>query len=231
MTGKLEILPLFLGRLEFAEFRLGNPTVNLAVDAAGQPNWILDQGVVGTLASKGDSELPGDDLAPPSPRAEVSLGRFLIRDGTVNYSDARNGTKEALSDVDVDFSWRSTVEALRGNGSFVWRGEPVAFRGEINAPLTLLAGGDSPLRVSVEAAPANLSFEGMARQFDGMQIEGIASLKRALGGALRGLDRRARGNIADPAPHRSPERCRGRPPRSTSASSPSTSTAMPARGR
>ena len=83
---------------------------------------------------------------------------------------------EVLSDVDVDFNWRSTVDAARGNGTFAWRGEPVAFRGEIDAPLTLLAGGDSPLRVSVEAAPANLSFEGMARQFDGMQIEGEASL-------------------------------------------------------
>jgi AsmA protein len=176
MTGKVEILPLLRGRLKFAEFRLGNPTINLEVDSAGNPNWILDQGVVGTLASKGDSELPGDDPSPPTPRAEVTLGRFLVRGGTVNFGDARNGTREVLSDVDVDFNWRSTVDAARGNGTFAWRGEPVAFRGEIGAPLTLLAGGDSPLRVALEAAPANLSFEGMARQFDGMQVEGEASL-------------------------------------------------------
>ena len=177
MTGKVEILPLFLGRLEFAEFRLVDPEINLSVDAAGQPNWVLDQGVVGALAAKGDSERPDDDPAPPSPRADVSLGRFLIRNGVVNYSDARTGTREILSEVSIDFSWRSTVEAARGHGTFVWRDEPVAFRGEINTPLTLLAGGESPLRVAVEAAPANLSFEGMARQFDGMQIEGAASLK------------------------------------------------------
>lgn len=176
MIGKLEILPLLVGQLRFVEFRLVNPTINLEVDAAGAPNWILDQGVVGTLAAKGDSELPGDDPSPPSPRAEVSLGRFLVRDGTVNFSDARNGASEVLSDVDIDVNWRSTAEVARGNGTFAWRGEPVAFRGEIGAPLTLLAGGDSPLRVAVEAAPANLTFEGMARQFDGMQIEGEASL-------------------------------------------------------
>ncbi len=176
MIGKVEILPLFLGRLKFAEFRLVNPTINLEVDAAGNPNWILDQGVVGTLASKGDSELPGDDPSPPTPRAEVILGRFLVRDGTVNLTDARNGTNEVLSDVDVAINWRSTADAARGNGSFVWRGEAVSFRGEIGAPLTLLAGGDSSLRVSVEATPANLSFEGMARQFDGMQVEGDVRL-------------------------------------------------------
>ncbi|HET7716305.1 MAG TPA: AsmA family protein [Bauldia sp.] len=176
MMGKLEILPLLAGRLEFAEFRLVNPEINLAVDAAGNPNWILDQGVVGALAAKGDSERPGDDPSPPSPRADVSLGRFLVRNGTVNYSDARNGANEVLTDVSVDFNWRSTVEAARGRGTFLWRGEPVAFSGEIKTPLTLLAGGESPLAIAAEAAPATLSFEGMARQFDGMQIEGTASV-------------------------------------------------------
>src|SRR5690606_10300405 len=98
-VGKLEILPLFAGRLGFAEFGLSNPRIRLAVDAAGQPNWLLDQGVVGTLASKGDSELPGDDSEPPTPRAEIGLGKFLIRGGTVTYADARNGANETLSDV------------------------------------------------------------------------------------------------------------------------------------
>jgi len=177
MTGKVEILPLLMGRLEFAEFRLASPTINLDVDASGAPNWVLDQGVVGTLASKGDSELPSDDPSPPSPRAEVGLGRFIIRDGTVNYRDARNGTSEKMTDVDVDLVWQNTKDAANGHGTFVWRDEPVTFRGDMNAPLSLLAGGDSPLRLTVEAAPASLSFEGMARQFDGMQIEGQATLK------------------------------------------------------
>jgi AsmA protein len=175
MTGKLEILPLLAGRLEFAEFRLVDPKIALSVDAEGRPNWILDQGVVGTLASKGDSELPADDPSPPSPRADISLGRFLIRGGAVTYSDARNGMNETFSEVNVDLDWRSTVEAARGKGKFQWRGQPVSFGGEINAPLTLLAGGNSPLRVAVESEPATLAFEGVARQFDGMQLEGDAT--------------------------------------------------------
>ena len=177
LVGKLEILPLLMGRLEFAEFRLGSPKINLTVDAAGMPNWILDQGVVGTLASKGDSELSGDDGEPPTPRADIGLGRFLIRGGTVTYDDARNGTSEVFSDVDVDFNWRSTIEALKGDGSFVWREREVAFRGEISTPLTLLAGGNSQLRIAAEADPAKGSFNGMARQFDGMQLEGNVKLK------------------------------------------------------
>ncbi len=177
MIGKLEILPLLTGRLEFAEFRLANPKIALAVDAEGAPNWILDQGVVGTLASKGDSELPADDPSPPSARADISLGRFLIRNGTVTYADARNGMAETFTDVNVDLDWRSTVDAANGKGGFKWRDQPVTFTGEINAPLTLLAGGHSPFRVTAESAPATLAFEGVARQFDGMQLEGDASFR------------------------------------------------------
>jgi len=176
MTGKLEILPLLAGRLEFAEFRLASPTIALRVDADGQPNWVLDQGVVGTLASKGDSELPADDPAPPTPRADLELGRFLIRNGTVSYSDARNAMNETFSDVNVDLNWQNTIDAATGKGKFTWRGQRVSFTGDVRAPLTLLAGGDSPLRVTAEAAPASLSFDGVARQFDGMQLEGDVSL-------------------------------------------------------
>ncbi|MBN9021284.1 MAG: AsmA family protein, partial [Rhizobiales bacterium] len=184
MTGKLEILPLLAGRLEFAEFRLANPTITLRVNADGRPNWILDQGVVGTLASKGDSELPPDDPAPPTPRAEVGLGRFIIRGGTLSYADARNGMNETLSDVSFDLNWKSTIDAASGKGKFTWRDQPVSFTGEVGAPLTLLAGGDSPLRFTAEAAPASISFDGAARQFDGMQLEGNASLSVASVAAL-----------------------------------------------
>ncbi len=177
MTGKLEILPLLAGRLEFAEFRLVDPEIALTVDDAGRPNWVLDQGVVGTLASKSDSELPPDDPSPPTPRADISLGRFLIRGGTVTYADARNGMKETFGKVNVNLTWESTVEAASGKGAFEWRGQPVSFTGEINAPLTLLAGGDSPLRITAEAAPASLSFDGIARQFDGMQLEGSTNFQ------------------------------------------------------
>ncbi len=176
MTGKLEILPLLLGRLEFAQFKLVNPRINLRIDADGHGNWILNQGAIGSQVSKGDKQGSTSEIAPPSPLADIKLGRFVIRDGIVNYTDNRSGRQEQLTEVNVSFDWTSTTTAAGGTGSFIWRGEPVKFNGGIDAPLALLAGGSSPLRFAFTAAPLRLSFTGTALQFAGTQLEGDIQL-------------------------------------------------------
>jgi AsmA protein len=176
MTGKLEILPLLLGRLEFAEFRLVNPRINLVTDAGGRGNWILDEGAVGSQLSKGDKQGITDEIEPPSPFADIKLGRLVIRDGIVSYTDNRSGRKEELTKVNVSFDWSSTSQAAAGTGSFIWRGEPVQFNGGIDAPLALLAGGSSPVRFAFTATPLKLAFTGSALQLDGTQLEGDVNL-------------------------------------------------------
>ena len=176
MTAKLEILPLFLGRLEFARFRLANPHINLRTGADGVGNWIMADGVIGAQMSKGDKEGTTDEIEPPSPLADVQLGRLAIRDGTISYTDERTGRKGELTGVTASFDWTTTSQMAAGDGSFVWRGEPVEFNGSIDAPLDLLAGGSSTLRLAFSAAPLRLSFVGNALQLDGTQLEGDVKL-------------------------------------------------------
>lgn len=176
MTAKLEILPLFLGRLEFARFRLSNPRINLRTDADGRGNWIMAEGVIGSQMSKGDKEGATDEVDPPSPLADVRLGRMAIRDGIISYTDGRTGRKEELSKVVASFDWTRTSQMAAGDGSFIWRGEPVEFNGSVDAPLDLLAGGSSSLRFGFSATPLRLSFAGSALQLDGTQLEGDIKL-------------------------------------------------------
>jgi len=176
MTGKLEILPLLLGRLEFAQFKLVDPRINLRTDDDGHGNWILNQGAIGSQVSKGDKQGSTSDIAPPSPLADIKLGRFVIRDGIINYTDDRSGRQEELTEVNVSFDWTSTTTAAGGTGSFIWRGEPVKFNGGIDAPLALLAGGSSPVRFAFTATPLRLSFTGSALQLAGTQLEGNIQL-------------------------------------------------------
>ena len=95
MTGKLEILPLFWGQLDFARFRFINPRINLRTDANGHGNWIMDQGAIGSQVSKGDKEGAVDEETAPSPLADIEVGRFDMRDGIVTYQDERNGRTPA----------------------------------------------------------------------------------------------------------------------------------------
>ena len=172
LTGKLQILPLLVGRIKVAEFRLFNPQINLLIDRDGRVNWLLDRGAVGTQAAKGDAEVISDDKAPRSPLADIALGRLLMRNGQIAFDDLRTGRHEELSDVKIDLSWPSTAETASGNGSFVWRGEAAEFSGSIGAPLQLLTGGASPLRLALGSTPLRASFNGNALRLDGIQIEG-----------------------------------------------------------
>lgn len=176
MTGKLEILPLFLGELNFARFRFVNPRINLRTGVDGRANWIMEQGAVGSQVSKGDKEGATDELEPPSPLADIKLGRFVIRDGIVTYHDDRSGRVEELTKLNVSFDWTSTSQAATGSGDFIWRGEPVSFNGGVDAPLALLAGGSSPLHFAFTATPLRLAFTGNALQLGGTQLEGDIQL-------------------------------------------------------
>lgn len=176
MTGKIELLPLLLGRIEFARFRLSNPRINLRTATDGRGNWILDRGVVGSQLSKGDKEGATSDTAARSPLADVRLGRFLVRDGIVSYTDERTGRREELTKVNATFDWTSTSQAAEGEGSFIWRGEPVEFNGGVDTPLDWLAGASSPLRFAFSATPLKLAFDGTALQLDGTQLEGDIEL-------------------------------------------------------
>ena len=136
----------------------------------------MSQGVVGTQAAKGDLERVSDDIAPPSPLADISLGRFVIRDGVVTFNDARGGHGEEFSDVNVDLAWPSTAESAGGSGSLTWRGEVIEFNGSLGAPLQLLAKGSSPFHIALASEPIHATLSGTAQQLDGIQLEGEASI-------------------------------------------------------
>ena len=136
----------------------------------------MDDGVIGSQMSKGDKQGVTDDLGPPSPLADVRLGRMAIRDGIISYTDERTGRKEELSKVVASFDWTTTSQMAAGDGSFIWRGEPVEFNGSIDAPLGLLAGGSSTVRFAFSATPLRLAFTGNALQLDGTQLEGDIKL-------------------------------------------------------
>jgi uncharacterized protein involved in outer membrane biogenesis len=172
ITGRLRLLPLLAGRIEVAEFRLFGPRISFVVDRDGRANWHFDRSAVGAQAAKRDAEVISDDIAPPSPLADISLGRLVIRNGSLSFDDRRSGRHEELSDVKVNLAWPSTQDAATGEGTFIYRGEPVEFNGSIAAPLQLLAGGASPARIALASTLLRASFVGTAGQLDGLQIEG-----------------------------------------------------------
>lgn len=175
LVARIELLPLLIGRTEVAEFRMMRPDVNLTVQKDGKANWILRDGAVGTQVEKGD--LNGTAMPSGEPDySDIALGRFVMKNGTIRYHDERNGRRDSVAAANFDFRWPSTVAAASGSGSFDWHGETVEFRSTVEAPMALLAGGASALRVALTSTALRASFDGTAITTDGLQADGEATV-------------------------------------------------------
>lgn len=176
LMGQIDITTLLAGRLEVTEFRLVNPRIRLRVEPDGRFNWNMRQGSIGTQAAKRDAEVPTTETAPPSPRQDIRLGRFVVENGTIVFDNARTQTNETLSDVDIDFAWPTTNAAIAGTGGFTWHGEAVEFNGSISRPFQMMTGGASPVRFAFASPPLKINFTGNASRLDRMQIDGAVTI-------------------------------------------------------
>ena len=173
---RLRLLPLLLGRTEFDGFELVKPTIHLAVDDRGRPNWLMRD--VAAI-------VPSGGAAPNAPAADPELGEIQISDGTVLYDDLVSNTREQMTAVGLDIVWPDAAAPIGGRGTMQWRGETIEFTGMAATPMALLGGGESAVHFAIGSTPLRLSFNGKASTVAAPRLEGDAtastpSLRRAI---------------------------------------------------
>lgn len=157
LTGTIRILPLIIGRVEIASFRMVHPVITLVRDADGNRNWAFDSGAAALqLAFAGD----------------VPLGDFELENGVIVFEDRMRGESERLDSVNLDIDWSSVRNPLSIAGSGIWRGELVTFSAAADAPFDFLNGSATPLRASIESGPLQLAFEGRADDYPSPRMAG-----------------------------------------------------------
>ncbi|MGV8839474.1 MAG: AsmA family protein [Bauldia sp.] len=154
VIGTVALLPLLLGRVEISEFSLLRPVINLRTAADGRSNWVVEEGTIGARLAEARDDDPTDDAA-----ADVTLGRFLIEDGTVTFRRG-DGPLSEITAMSVDISWPSTAGGMTASGRLTWRGEPIEITGYLGRPLDLFGGRSSPARFTAASGPAALFFDG-----------------------------------------------------------------------
>ena len=117
---ELRLLPLLSGRLDIARFILRKPDIDLEIDRSGVPNWVFSHG-------NGESASPSTTTPPPAPTGEgataalgrLSIARMHIENGTLNFVNSRNGTKETVSGLNLDIVLPGANGQLKisGNGT------------------------------------------------------------------------------------------------------------------
>ena len=111
--------------------------------------------------------------------------------GQVTFNDGRiavvnDGNDEIiLSGLTGQIGWPALDRPATLVTSGIWRSEAIRVEASSAQPLLLLAGGTSPVRVLLDAAPAKVNFEGTANLSTESYVDGEASfetpsLRRAL---------------------------------------------------
>lgn len=154
------------------------------------------------------AETGGLLLLPPSPESgklaqSVEIARSLIAAnpsspdssslpadpfGTVEIEDGKITSTERgeiVTGLTAKLSWSALNRPATLSASGIWHGEGVAIEATAEQPLLLFAGGNTPVKLTMNAAPVTASFEGLANVStdpfaDGQLKLSSPSLKRLL---------------------------------------------------
>ena len=92
----------------------------------------------------------------------ISFGDVGIVNGQASYLDQRTGEKRVLGDINIQLSLRDLAGPFNAKGGVTWNMEPVALTFIVDKPEALVAGGASPIVLSIASRPVNFDFKGEA---------------------------------------------------------------------
>ncbi len=171
LSGSIALLPLFGGRVEIESFALISPRFTLTSDRQGRRNWVVEgeaetESIVGTAAEE-PQRLPIRD---------IKVGEIRIEDGHVSHLDRATGQTIEVSAVDATFNWPNLASPLNGSGTATWRDERLEVSFQVDAPLAIVGGEASPIRIEMRSSVANIGFRGNAAFADGPDLSGRLDL-------------------------------------------------------
>lgn len=119
-----------------------------------------------------------------SPVSDLVLGDIRIVNGTVRYTDERDGTNAQVGAINASLDLASLSQPLGAKGSLVWSKEEIGFDGKLTSPQQLLEERPAKLALTVSSRPINLSYDGSVTLGNAFKLEGAVNGKAD---SLRGL--------------------------------------------
>jgi len=190
---RLRLMPLLTGKAELDELVITRPRFDLRVDRDGRRSWTVtsaegpaapvryaDARTGGTLLDSLQGEArsiggrKGDGVAV---LADVKLGDVRIVDGSLTYSDARNGVSHAVSSIDLKLAATSISAPVSLNGDLDWRGETVRIDGNLTSLADVLAGRPARIDAKLAARPIEARYAGTANIAGEVALDGNVEAK------------------------------------------------------
>lgn len=210
LSMRVALLPLVTREVAVEQMHLRKPVIELRVDGQGRRSWdfarlydpdapgavryaqVNPRGPDGKPVPKELQDFAKNASTPPSAKARLGVNSIALNDvriteGTLRYTDARQGVRQEISQLEARVSLSETNGPLEVNGSFITGGEKVDVVGHTGSLLELLDERPAKVVLTLNAKPVELRYDGtaligQAAAFDGKlnvkapSLDGLARL-------------------------------------------------------
>ncbi len=207
MTVQLKLLPLLSRKVAIDSFILDAPVFDLRVDKQGHKSWEFaerkpaathiqlaqadsSQGTINDgPAAFGSSQLGAASGAPEggfnvAALEQLELGDVRIVNGTVGYTDEGSGTRERLEKINVTLGLKSIASPFTVEGHLHYKGEQVAFNGDLRSLKLILSQRPTDLNATVQSGHLTGTFNGKVDVSQDLRLDGDVTAQSA---SVRGL--------------------------------------------
>ena len=106
---------------------------------------------------------------------DLVLGDVRIIDGTLDYRDARSGSRHAASAINVAIKAKTLASPLAAEGDLSWQGQTIRFNGTLTTLAEVLADAPAKLALKIAAQPLNANYSGSIDVATGGSLNGVVS--------------------------------------------------------
>lgn len=211
LSMRVALLPLVTREVAVEQLHLRKPVIDLRIDAQGRRSWdfariydpanpqrlrfaqVNPRGADGRPVPKELQDFAKNASTPPSAKSRLGVNNIALDDvriteGTLRYTDARQGIRHELTNLEARVTVNETNGPLGINGSFVTGGEKVDVAGYTSSLLELLDERPAKMIVKLDSKPLEVRYDGTAVLGQGSAFEGKLAIKAP---SLDGLARLA----------------------------------------
>lgn len=157
----VRLLPLLSGNLQVSQVVLNRPIIHLEVDKNGKHNWTITPKY--KVTENPDSRNAFENVQ------NTRFNGVTISGGEITYYDARSGTNEAASDIDMEIAITSFDKPVTLDGQMTLRKQRFSIAAKINSPLDFLKTEITPVDLSLTSDLVQASFKGQLNGPGAMQ--------------------------------------------------------------
>ncbi|HUC60715.1 MAG TPA: AsmA family protein [Alphaproteobacteria bacterium] len=182
------LLPLLSGTIEVDRLVLVEPTIDLEVAKNGQPNWVLGAPVAPATPSAVNAK-PAAPSANKTPSAgsninagnpfaghAIHLGEIKLEGGSIAYRDDRTGAAYRFDKIALSVDLPDMAGPFGIDGQLDWNGQTVKLGIKGQALGKVLAGGGTPVALSIASAPVSFGFDGKLGTLEPLALLGTVKL-------------------------------------------------------